>query len=104
MNQSRIKDLLDEKASGEDVLIKGWVRTKREFKEFCFLEVNDGSCLDNIQVIVDKEIPDYQKALEITTGSSISTAGELSESPGKGQKNEIRAKEITIYGLADSEE
>ncbi len=103
MERSRIKDMLNAGASGQEVNIKGWVRTKRDFKDFCFLEVNDGSCMKNIQVIIDEKIPDYKKALEITTGSSVSITGELTESPGKGQKNEIKAKEVHIYGIADAE-
>ncbi len=85
------------------MLIKGWVRTKRDSKGFSFLEINDGSCMRNIQVIADETIPDYHKAVELSTGSSVAVTGVLVESPGKGQKNEIKAQEITVYGTADPE-
>ena len=103
LERSIIKDLLDKNTAGETVLIKGWVRTKRDSKGFSFLEINDGSCLRNIQVVAEETIPDYHKAVELSTGSSVAITGELIESPGKGQKNEIKAKEITIYGMADPE-
>lgn len=103
MQANRIKDLLNSDKSGFDIFINGWVRTKRVSKGFSFFEINDGSCLSNIQVVAEGNIPDYKEIIEIGTGSSVSIKGELIESPGKGQKYEIKAKEIFIYGKADPE-
>ncbi len=82
------------------VLVKGWVRTKRDSKEFSFMEVNDGSCLKNIQVIANKDLENYKEIQGITTGTSLIVAGDLVESPGKGQKWEIQAIDIEIVSLA----
>lgn len=86
----------------DSILIKGWVRTRRDSKGFSFVEVNDGSCLKNIQVIVDATWPDYAKIDEVTTGAAISVTGELAASLGKGQKWEIRASGLEVLGTADS--
>jgi asparaginyl-tRNA synthetase len=100
----RIRDLLLSDTYGFNVLVKGWVRTKRISKGFAFIEVNDGSCLSNIQVVADENMPGYSVIEEINTGASVSVAGELAESPGSGQKYEIKAGEIKIYGNADRDE
>jgi asparaginyl-tRNA synthetase len=104
MKQVRIIELLHSETSGYDVLIRGWIRTKRESKGFCFLEINDGSSLANIQVVIDEKLPNYDNVLKITTGCSVSVIGELVESPGKGQKHEIIAGEVSVYGWADPDE
>lgn len=104
MQKYRIRDLLLSDTYGFNVLVKGWVRTKRISKGFAFIEVNDGSCLSNIQVVADENMPGYSVIEEINTGASVSVAGELAESPGSGQKYEIKAGEIKIYGNADRDE
>jgi asparaginyl-tRNA synthetase len=104
MKQVRIIDLLNSETASYDVLIRGWVRTKRESKGFCFLELNDGSSLANVQVVIDEKLPGYDEVLKITTGCSVSVTGELVESPGKGQRYEIVAKYVSIYGWADPDE
>ena len=104
MDRKRIKDLLNLESSGSDVLIKGWVRTKREAKEFCFLEVNDGSTITNIQVIADKSLPSFNDVQSLSVGCSISVSGKLVDSPGKGQKYEIKAEDITLIGKADPDQ
>jgi asparaginyl-tRNA synthetase len=79
--------------------VQGWVRTKRELKEFTFLEVNDGSSLANLQVILEPTLPDYENVLKaISTGAAIAVSGNLVPSPGKGQNIELKAAEITLYG------
>ncbi len=100
--QERIKiiDLLNSNQTQELVLLKGWIRTLRESKEFSFIEVNDGSCLANIQVIVDNDIDNYQEIVKLTTGAAISVSGEFLESLGKGQKWEVHANVINILGIA----
>lgn len=82
------------------VLVKGWVRTKRDSKEFSFMEVNDGSCLKNIQVIANKDLANYGEIQGITTGTSLMVTGELVASPGKGQRWEIQASRVDIVSLA----
>lgn len=82
------------------VLVKGWVRTKRDSKEFSFMEVNDGSCLSNIQIIANQNLENYGEIQGITTGTSLEVTGELVASPGKGQKWEIQATCVEIVSLA----
>jgi len=88
---------------GKKTLVQGWVRTKRDSKAgIGFIELNDGSCLKNLQVIAELEHPDYGELLKrITTGSAILVEGTLSLSPGKGQSVELRAERIHLYGWAD---
>ena len=62
----------------ENILIKGWVRTKRDSKTFSFIEVNDGSCLKNIQIVVDEKTPDYHEIKKLTTGSALAVWGNMS--------------------------
>ena len=100
MKRSKIKTLLHAAQPKDSELIKGWIRTLRESKEFCFIELNDGSCLANVQVIVDADVADYQDIVKLTTGSAIAVTGKLIESPGKGQKWEIQAQSIEILGTA----
>ncbi|MCK5349519.1 MAG: asparagine--tRNA ligase, partial [Desulfobacula sp.] len=100
MKRTKIDVLLKlEKTLGE-VLIKGWVRTKRDSKEFCFMEVNDGSALKSIQVIASNDLGNYPDIEKITTGTSVIITGQLVESPGKGQKWEIQASDIEIINIA----
>jgi asparaginyl-tRNA synthetase len=82
------------------VLIKGWVRTRRDAKNFSFIEINDGSCLKNIQVIADDVLPNYEDIKKLTTGSALSVSGKLMESKGGGQKWEVAAEQVDIISLA----
>ena len=96
----KINELLASEDAQPSVLLKGWIRTLRESKAFSFIEINDGSCLANIQVIVDNVLSNYSEVVKLTTGASISVKGELVESMGKGQKWEVRATSIDILGIA----
>lgn len=89
-----------QRESGGDVEVKGWVRTRRDSKDFSFLEVNDGSCLANVQIIADAGIPGYADVTKMTTGAAIGVVGQLVESPGKGQKWEIHATALELIGTA----
>jgi asparaginyl-tRNA synthetase len=100
MKRTKIDVLLKLEETLGKVLIKGWVRTKRNSKEFSFMEINDGSCLKNIQVISNNDLDNYADIEKITTGSSVSITGELIESPGKGQKWEIQATDFQILNVA----
>ncbi|MEC8691391.1 MAG: asparagine--tRNA ligase [Verrucomicrobiota bacterium] len=97
----KIKDALNSKNSIQELIVKGWVRTRRDSKGFSFISINDGSCLANIQAVVDEGIPGYENIQGATTGASIIVTGELIESPGKGQSWEIKANKIVVTGLSD---
>ena len=98
--RTKVKDLL-KKAPGEDVLAKGWVRTKRGNKEIAFIALNDGSTINNIQIVVDKTATDPELLSKISTGACIAVRGKLVESIGSGQAVEIQAAEIELYGECD---
>lgn len=90
---------------GTTVTIKGWVRTVRNQKTFAFIEINDGSTLSNFQVIVNQDLPNYQKIIDsLSTGVSVSATGNITESPsGKEQNLEMHAKEIQVIGTCNPE-
>lgn len=104
MQRSIIRDLLRNGTPGERVLVRGWVRTRREVRGFCFIEVNDGSVVTSLQVVAGESMPGYAEASRLSTGCSVAVEGELVESPAKGQRFEIRADSITVYGWADPAE
>ena len=100
----RIKHILTSGQPGESLIIQGWVRTKRASKKFTFIEVNDGSSMSGLQVIASEEIPDYTAHMErIGTGASVEISGRLAESPGKGQRVELQAESIQVFGESDGE-
>ncbi|MBW2683008.1 MAG: asparagine--tRNA ligase [Deltaproteobacteria bacterium] len=102
--KTRIQILLKDKPIGSTVSVAGWIRTRRDTGDFSFLEVNDGSCLANIQVIASQELKNYTSEVrQLTTGCSVSIRGELKESPAKGQDVEIHAAEVVVVGQADPE-
>lgn len=101
MERTKIVDVLIAPKLGSDVNIRGWVRTKRGSKGISFLAINDGSCIHNLQVVVDYSKFDEELLKKITTGASISVTGQLLESQGKGQSVEIQADEILLYGEAN---
>jgi asparaginyl-tRNA synthetase len=98
----RILDLLRSGQPGETVNVQGWVRTKREQKDFSFVEVNDGSSLAGLQVVVGTEVTGYAEAIKrINTGASVEVTGTLVESPAKGQRIELKANALSVFGEAD---
>jgi len=105
MKRTRIAQALQMEEYGQSLLIRGWVRTRRDAKGgFSFIELNDGSTIENIQIVADSRLENYHsEVMKITTGCSLEVEGELVPSPGKGQKNEIRASRINVYGWADPE-
>ncbi|MBO6044588.1 MAG: asparagine--tRNA ligase [Bacteroidales bacterium] len=98
--RTKVKDLLMSKP-GKDVLAKGWVRTKRGNKNVAFIALNDGSTINNIQIVVDKTAFAEDVLGRITTGACIGVTGALVASVGSGQAVEIQAREIEIYGECD---
>ncbi len=100
--KTRIRELMKDKPVGEIVSVAGWIRTRRDTGEFSFLEVNDGSCLANMQIIANDDLENYDDEIkQLTTGCSIRIKGQLRESPAKGQEVEIHADEVVVVGLAD---
>ena len=100
MKRKKILALLNSETPLEKLLIKGWVRTKRDSKNFSFIEVNDGSCLKNMQIVVDESLPDYSDLKKLTTGSAVAVWGSLVPSRGGGQKWEVQATKMDIISLA----
>lgn len=100
MDRSKVAQLLCRAKPADAVLVKGWVRTKRDAKDFSFIEINDGSCLKNIQIIADSGVSDYGEIRKITTGSAVSVEGALVKSKGSGQKWEIQASRVNVLNLA----
>lgn len=96
MERIKINKLLKESRITDYVLVKGWIRTLRNSKNFSFIELNDGSCLTNIQIIADNTLTNYTEVEALTTGSSIAVSGTLHQSPGKGQALEIHADNVSI--------
>ncbi|MBQ8465880.1 MAG: asparagine--tRNA ligase [Alphaproteobacteria bacterium] len=100
LKRTKIKALLADGKPQAEVLVKGWVRTRRDAKDFSFVEVNDGSCLKNIQIIANNNLSNYEDVKKITTGSSVAIRGALVASKGGNQAVELVADEIEIYSLA----
>ena len=101
ISRTKITDLLKSEAFGTTVNVKGWVRTRRGSKQINFIALNDGSTIHNLQIVVDIEKFGEDFLKPITTGACISVNGILTASQGSGQKVEIQASEIEIYGTAD---
>ncbi|MDR3226861.1 MAG: asparagine--tRNA ligase [Prevotellaceae bacterium] len=101
IKRTSVIDLLKSKDLGKTVCVKGWVRTKRGNKNVAFIAVNDGSTVNNIQVVADVAKFDENVLKKITTGASLCVYGVLVESQGSGQAVEIHAETIEIYGIAD---
>src|SRR5947209_12687500 len=93
----------DQGAVGKQALVRGWVRTRRDSKGgFSFIELNDGSCFGNVQVIADGKLPNYHsEVLHLGVGASVIVTGEVCASPAKGQATEVRADSLTVVGKAD---
>lgn len=104
MTTRRIAELLRTGQPDESVTIQGWIRTKREQKGFTFVEVNDGSSMAGLQAVINEDVADYEAIIaRLNTGASVEIAGVLVPSPGKGQRIELKASAITVFGEADSE-
>ena len=103
LKRTKIVDIFDASLVGQQVCVKGWVRTRRGNKNVQFVALNDGSTIKNIQIVVDLAKFSDEELKLITTGSSLCVEGLLVESEGKGQTCEIQAEKIEIYGTADPE-
>jgi asparaginyl-tRNA synthetase len=103
MKRTKVKELLSSVKTSNEVLVKGWVRTKRGNKNIVFIALNDGSTINNIQIVVDTASFDEALLKDISTGACIAVTGKLVESQGQGQSVEINASSIEIYGKSDTE-
>ena len=103
MQRTLIVNALASEAPQRQITVCGWIRTRRDAKDFSFVEINDGSCLTNMQCIVDAGTAAHEGLGDANTGASVAVTGELVASPGKGQKWEVRAESIRVFGLADPE-
>ncbi len=103
-NTVTVLDARQKERIGQSVCIQGWIRTRRDSKGgFSFLEVNDGSCMANIQVIADADLSNYEQEVQkLSAGCSVSIRGEVKESGGK-QETEIQASEVVVHGWSDPE-
>ena len=100
MEHTRIKELLKSEEFGQEIIVKGWVRT---FRNNQFIAINDGSSINNIQAVVDFENTDESLLKRVTTGAAVRVKGQLIESLGKGQRVEIKVNDLTILGDSDPE-
>jgi asparaginyl-tRNA synthetase len=103
MQRTLVKDALARETPLDPILLQGWVRTRRDSKAFSFVELNDGSCLKGLQIVVDATLPDYAAQIaKAATGAAIEVRGKLVPSQGQGQKWEVVATAFTVVGPADS--
>jgi len=105
LKRTKIEQILKTESVGNTALVMGWVRTKRDSKGgFTFIELNDGSCLSNLQVIAKQDLPNYEtEIMKLQTGCSLVVEGTVVASPAKGQKVELTAEKIQVLGWADPE-
>jgi asparaginyl-tRNA synthetase len=100
--RTKIKDVLAGGAASDVLRVKGWARTVRDSKNVLFLELNDGSSFDSLQVVVGPDVPGFDELRRVSTGSSVEAAGELVASPAKGQSMELRARDVRVIGKAEA--
>nr|MCU0872226.1 OB-fold nucleic acid binding domain-containing protein [Pirellulaceae bacterium] len=105
MEKMRVVEARRPEAIGRTVCVQGWIRTRRDSKGgFSFLEVNDGSCLGNLQVIAEAGLPNYEAELKrLSAGCSVTVVGTVKASGGQGQATEVVAQQVTVHGWADPE-
>ena len=101
MLRTKIREILDRDSAGGDVLVQGWVKTRRSSRNVAFLQINDGSTIRDLQIVADESLPNFADADSLTTGCSVSVSGPLVDSPGRGQRFEVHAKSLEVLGVAD---
>src|SRR5213595_3702795 len=101
LSPTSVKNALNQTAPVAPILLEGWVRTRRDSKDFSFIELNDGSCLRNLQIIAKNTLPNYDAVQHLITGASIKVRGALVASQGKGQSWEVVAEDVEIVGPSD---
>lgn len=105
MVRTRVHEILKQGQVGKEYFLQGWIRTRRDSKDVSFVELNDGSSLSNLQIILQpSELPEYAGCeKDLTTGASIEVTGTLVESPAKGQSTELRVTKLKLVGACDPE-
>ncbi len=103
IRRTKVADILQSTAFGTTVNVRGWVRTHRSSKAVDFIALNDGSTINNVQIVISPEMFDEKLLKQITTGACISVNGTLVESQGSGQSVEIQGKELLVYGTCGSD-
>lgn len=104
MQRSRVRDILNREAAGGEVLVQGWVKTRRSSGAVSFVQISDGSTLKDLQVVIEQSSPHYPLVESLSAGCSVSVIGELTESQGRGQRYEVKARDVQLLGPADPEE
>lgn len=102
MQRTLVKDALASAGPRDSILLQGWARTRRDSKALSFVELNDGSCLKSIQIVVDAALPDYAHIERVTTGAALEVRGRLVPSQGAGQTWEVVAQSLAVVGEADA--
>ena len=96
-----VREIISMEAGGQQIVVEGWVRTIRKSRGIAFIEINDGSCLRCIQVVVEEDCPDFNEVLNsVNTGCSLRAEGSLEVSQGQGQAVEVKASTVTVVGSA----
>ncbi len=104
MQTASVRQVLGgEFAAGTEIMVQGWVRTRRDSKAgFSFIQLNDGSCFGNLQLVADQNLPNYDSdILRLTSGASLKCRGQVVESKGRGQSLEIQAETVEVLGLVE---
>jgi asparaginyl-tRNA synthetase len=101
MDYFSVKELLGSNSERKELIARGWIRTVRNLNYIYFIELNDGSTLNNLQIVCDNTLENYPELEKLSTGSSIEVVGDLVKSPAKEQKWELKGKKIKIYSIAD---
>src|SRR5476651_2309226 len=103
MDRTTVAQARREDSIGKQVVLQGWVRTRRDSKGgFSFLELNDGSCMGNVQILAETALANYESEVKkLGTGASVTVLGTVRKSPAKGQATEVQAQTITVHGWAD---
>jgi asparaginyl-tRNA synthetase len=98
MGYESVRELLDRTSAGSEVAVRGWIRTARHSKDVSFLEVSDGSCFAGVQVVASPDLANYEEVRALRTGCAVTARGGLVDSPGSGQRFEVRARAIEVVG------
>lgn len=101
MQRELIVNVLAAEAPRDNITVCGWIRTRRDAKDFSFIEINDGSCLANLQCIINSGTEAEKTLADANTGAAVELRGALVASPGKGQKWELATRQARVFGLAD---
>src|SRR5207247_5388795 len=105
MEKMTVAQARDVSAVGKQILLQGWVRTRRDSKGgFSFLELNDGSCFGNVQIVADGNLPNYEAEIKkLNVGCSVTIEGDVLKSPAKGQATEVKASKVIVHGWCDAD-